>query len=256
MYFAGTLCEINIDECESNPCLNSGTCVDDINSYKCECMPGYRGNRCQQDIDECDEWQPCENGATCRDAINNYWCDCAETGDILYGGKNCSKELTGCVGNTCINGATCNPLIKEGIDGNPDEHYFECHCASGFKGDDCEISTTTTFAGTAWGHYESEIKNISLRFRTTLLEGVLLVNRELPGGKEFVLGIAEAGQGVKAEVRREGVIQASKLVTLQQGESLVNGDWQQVNLLNFNKDLYSIADKMLWKCLFQTNKRL
>ena len=39
--FAGVNCEINIDECESEPCLH-GTCTDDINKYICTCDPGYQ----------------------------------------------------------------------------------------------------------------------------------------------------------------------------------------------------------------------
>ena len=35
-----------IDECESNPCANGGTCTDGINMYNCTCAPGYTGINC------------------------------------------------------------------------------------------------------------------------------------------------------------------------------------------------------------------
>lgn len=35
-------CEINEDDCASNPCQN-GECQDGINEYKCLCIPGYTG---------------------------------------------------------------------------------------------------------------------------------------------------------------------------------------------------------------------
>ena len=41
--WAGTTCEVNIDECASYPCSNGGTCVDGIYSYACVCPAGYRG---------------------------------------------------------------------------------------------------------------------------------------------------------------------------------------------------------------------
>ena len=43
------------------PISNTGTCVDQINGYKCQCQPGYTGIDCDVDIDECQSF-PCING--------------------------------------------------------------------------------------------------------------------------------------------------------------------------------------------------
>ena len=43
---AGPHCEIDIDECSTNKCLNNGTCVDGIDSFSCRCEPGYVGPIC------------------------------------------------------------------------------------------------------------------------------------------------------------------------------------------------------------------
>ena len=40
-------CLVNIDECESDPCQNGGTCNDDVNMYTCTCAPGYTGTHCE-----------------------------------------------------------------------------------------------------------------------------------------------------------------------------------------------------------------
>lgn len=42
-FFAGQLCEENINECSSSPCLNQGTCVDGLAGYRCTCVKGYIG---------------------------------------------------------------------------------------------------------------------------------------------------------------------------------------------------------------------
>ena len=46
----GSVCEVNIDECSlstesesSTPCLNNATCIDLVNSFRCECNVGFTG---------------------------------------------------------------------------------------------------------------------------------------------------------------------------------------------------------------------
>ncbi|KAJ7365993.1 hypothetical protein OS493_002735 [Desmophyllum pertusum] len=41
--YNGSRCENDINECDSNPCLNGGSCVDLVNEYNCSCPPGYNG---------------------------------------------------------------------------------------------------------------------------------------------------------------------------------------------------------------------
>ncbi|XP_032556735.1 fibulin-7-like [Chiroxiphia lanceolata] len=40
----------SMDDCSSNPCANSGTCVDGDQSYTCLCPPGWSGPSCQSPI--------------------------------------------------------------------------------------------------------------------------------------------------------------------------------------------------------------
>ena len=37
----------DIDECATGPCLNDGTCTDEVNGFTCACVDGYEGSNCQ-----------------------------------------------------------------------------------------------------------------------------------------------------------------------------------------------------------------
>ncbi|XP_071481953.1 uncharacterized protein [Diadema antillarum] len=114
---------VDIDECESNPCLNGGTCQDDVNMYSCLCLPGYNGSNCQTDIDECDS-NPCLNGGTCQDEVNMYSCLCLPG----YNGSNCEADIDECVSNPCLNGGTCQD----------DVNMYSCLCLPGYNGSNCQ----------------------------------------------------------------------------------------------------------------------
>lgn len=124
--FEGEQCEHDIDECLSNPCLNGGTCDDRVGTFHCQCVAGYEGNRCETDIDECAS-NPCLNNGLCKQLINSYECDCSHTG---FEGFNCENNINDCAGDPCDKGAKyCEDQVLN----------YTCHCFKGFTGRHCEI---------------------------------------------------------------------------------------------------------------------
>ena len=105
--YTGTYCQIDINECLSNPCSNNATCMDRINSYECKCPPGFRGDLCEININECDS-TPCMHGGTCVDLIDGYYCHCPAG----YTGPTCSIDIDDCAGNPCKNNVACIDLVN------------------------------------------------------------------------------------------------------------------------------------------------
>jgi hypothetical protein len=54
--------------CRSGPCQHGATCLENHVEYVCSCPPGYQGDLCQLEVDECAA-APCQNGGTCEDQV-------------------------------------------------------------------------------------------------------------------------------------------------------------------------------------------
>ncbi|XP_040572701.1 protein eyes shut [Lepeophtheirus salmonis] len=125
--YTGANCETDWNECWSNPCKNSGLCIDQVADYNCTCPPGYRGKVCEVNIDECLS-DPCLNNGTCVDDVNGYFCECHNG----FAGLNCETDVSICnttAARKCANGGHC-------IDGLGEKHF--CYCSSGWTGDECK----------------------------------------------------------------------------------------------------------------------
>ncbi|XP_078574895.1 uncharacterized protein LOC144861071 [Branchiostoma floridae x Branchiostoma japonicum] len=133
--YVGTLCETDIDECSSAPCQNGATCQDGVISFTCHCVPGFTGTLCETDIDECSS-APCQNGAPCQDGVNNFTCQCAPG----FTGTLCESDIDECSSAPCQNGATC----QDGV------NSFTCQCVPGFTGTHCETDIDECASNPCW----------------------------------------------------------------------------------------------------------
>lgn len=128
---AGELCDVNFDDCYSNPCQFGGQCTDQVNGFSCDCSDGRGGVTCDLVSNLCNT-DTCLNGGTCEDRLDSYVCACLPG---TYGSKceyHYFRPSSFCAAdNPCQNGAECS----SGRDG------FTCVCLAGFMGTLCETET-------------------------------------------------------------------------------------------------------------------
>ena len=62
--FTGEFCQIDIDDCEDEDCSGNGRCEDRLNGFTCVCEAGYTGEHCQTNIDDCGD-EDCSGNGRC-----------------------------------------------------------------------------------------------------------------------------------------------------------------------------------------------
>ncbi|RNA36805.1 protocadherin Fat 1 isoform X1 [Brachionus plicatilis] len=93
--FAGSSCQINTLPCASNPCLNNGTCVNNLanKTFICHCQQDNNGNdlyfrkNCQNKVDVCAN-ETCSKNGVCYDVNDKAKCKCFYS----YSGEKCNIE--------------------------------------------------------------------------------------------------------------------------------------------------------------------
>ncbi|NXF90440.1 SNED1 protein, partial [Eubucco bourcierii] len=120
-----------IDECQSQPCVNGGQCKDRVAEFLCLCEPGYAGHQCELDVDECQS-EPCKNSGTCQDLPGSFTCYCPKG----FVGTQCETEVDACESDPCQNGGEC-----ESYRGS-----YLCVCPEGFFGYHCETASDPCFS--------------------------------------------------------------------------------------------------------------
>ncbi|KQL60541.1 hypothetical protein AAES_06806 [Amazona aestiva] len=101
--FSGQFCEVEVNECNSSPCLHGSTCEDRISGYTCKCQKGWEGLHCELDVDECIS-NPCIHGICVqKDPSFGYSCFCKPG----FVGRSCELNYNDCLIQSCSTGFLC-----------------------------------------------------------------------------------------------------------------------------------------------------
>nr|XP_061830711.1 vitamin K-dependent protein S-like [Nerophis lumbriciformis] len=114
------------NQCTPYPCYKEGSqrCEDGQGSYTCVCKPGWKGQCCNNDIDECSDPEfPAGCNQKCYNIPGSFHCMC-EDGYFLSDNINC-MDVNECLmyPSICQQPATC--VNTPGM--------FDCVCPPGFK---------------------------------------------------------------------------------------------------------------------------
>lgn len=122
---------VHVVSCNSNPCLNGGTCLNLLGSYHCLCPHNWKGTNCDTDVNECQTntgtLNSCQNGATCVNTAGSFSCSCTPEWSgtfctVRYDDcRNAGQDL--CVHGTCIDADRITA-------GQP---RYQCICDSGWE---------------------------------------------------------------------------------------------------------------------------
>ena len=96
--FFGPNCATDcVHQCDLN-----GECVDEINTFTCECNAGFTGADCMTDINDC-EVVDCGNGVCQDTGVNSFTCEC----NAGFTGSQCLTNIDDCVNASCGENGEC-----------------------------------------------------------------------------------------------------------------------------------------------------
>ena len=122
--YHGDQCQfVNMCERDSIECSGLGVCVAEMDTYVCNCEPGYTGMNCEM-TDYC-FGRNCSMRGACQNKQSSYHC----IYDPGFTGSDCEMDINECEGQNCSGNGQCfNGKSK-----------FICTCYHGFTGKLCNI---------------------------------------------------------------------------------------------------------------------
>uniref|UniRef100_H2YXG1 Uncharacterized protein n=1 Tax=Ciona savignyi TaxID=51511 RepID=H2YXG1_CIOSA len=130
--FSGDRCENNINDCTATSCpVSNATCIDGVNTFTCRCPVGWTGTNCNEQIpDPCTLEQPCQHGGSCVLLQEIDAISYRCDCSSGYRGVNCSERFDPCLSHKCENNGLCEINQQSPIG-------YQCNCVGEYRGQYC-----------------------------------------------------------------------------------------------------------------------
>ena len=139
----GGTCDVDVDECTSNPCQHGGSCRQGVSSFDCDCayvnntivgpVLGWTGEFCDLARNLCESGEDdCNINAVCLytdPGMHNCICNDGWVGN----GQNCT-DIDECASSPCQHNGTCT---ESSTDSGISIGNYRCTCAAGFANGVC-----------------------------------------------------------------------------------------------------------------------
>jgi Notch 1 len=149
--------------CGNNPCKNGGHCLNTLNTYVCQCLPSYGGSHCDILLNVCIP-NPCLNHGECSQNSSHtdelYQCTCPKeyigirceyrrwqsiVCSLFSHLISCFVQVNPCVSSPCQNNGQCM-LSTSNCSSSSCSHY--CRCPNDTTGTYCERFESPCSTGT------------------------------------------------------------------------------------------------------------
>ena len=137
----------DIDDCASHPCKNNGTCTDRVNGFNCSCAPGFNGIQCETSKYSQNQlisiyivgfkflsklFAVFLSLNLKHSFVVEFCCWSLQVLSnvtvINYLPYHLETDIDDCASHPCKNNGTCTDRVNG----------FDCSCAPGFNGTQCE----------------------------------------------------------------------------------------------------------------------
>ncbi|KAL7983499.1 hypothetical protein Chor_000375 [Crotalus horridus] len=212
------------DQCNPLPCNVDGyeECRDGQATFTCTCKPGWQGDKCEEDINECDD--PINKNGGCDQICVNfrgsYRCYC-EDGYYIQPNKMDCKDIDECAENTCSQICVNSP------------GSFTCYC-DGKKGFKLSKDMTTCLDCQKLQEFD---------FRTYDKEGVILYAETTNSTAWFLLALREG----KIEIQFKNEL-GTKVTS--GGKAINDGLWHMISVEELE---HSISVKIAKEAVMNIN---